>query len=430
MAICSQRLSSRRERGPGVSGRKGRIPGILAMIGPGIAVAATGVGAGDIISATVAGSRFGLVIAWTAIVGAMLKFVLAEGVARWQLATGTTILEGWITRLGRGVRVYFLVYLVIWSFVVGAALISACGLAGHAFFPALSYQAWGVIHSIGAVIFVLIGRYTTFENSMKLFVGVMFVAIVAAAATSKVDGGALLAGSFIPRVPAGSIALLLAVIGGIGGTITLLSYSYWLREKGWCGEEHIRLARIDLLIAYSLTGLFGIATVALAASTLQAGGVTVEGKNAAIQMAGMLRDRGGEMGARLFLIGFWGAVASSLVGVWQSIPYLFAEYVRLSRKGDPVADVSRTAPYRWYLFFLAAPPVILLYLSKPVWLVILYAAVGSLFMPFLAGTLLYMMNREDWIGRHRNRFWSNAGLLFSLVLFLYLGVMEIAKRIG
>ena len=59
----------------------------LMIIGPGFAVAATGVGAGDMVSAAVAGSRYGMAIAWAAIVGAILKYVMNEGVARWQLAT-------------------------------------------------------------------------------------------------------------------------------------------------------------------------------------------------------------------------------------------------------------------------------------------------------------------------------------------------------
>ncbi len=404
---------------------------ILSMVGPGIAVAATGVGAGDIIAATVAGSRFGLAVAWTALVGAILKFVLAEGVARWQLATGTTLLEGWITRLGRPVRIYFLVYLVIWTFIVGAALISACGLAGHALFPQLGYRTWGVIHSIVAVVFVLIGRYTTFENSMKLFVGVMFVAILAAAYSADVSRTDLFRGTFIPTIPEGSVGLLLAVIGGVGGTITLLAYSYWLREKGWNSPGYILFARVDLLIAYTLTGVFGIAIIALAGTTLHQGGVEVEGKDAALRMADMLRARGGDTGALLFLIGFWGAVASSLVGVWQSIPYLFSEYVRLVRREDQSTEPSRTPAYRWYLGFLAVPPVILLYVGKPVWLIILYAAVGALFMPFLAGTLLYMMNRADWVGaEHKNGRLTNGALVCSLALFAYLAIVEIAKKLG
>lgn len=51
------------------------------------------------------------------------------------------------------------VYLVVWSFVVGGALIGACGFAAHALAPFLSYRAWGIIHSAAAVVFVLVGRY-------------------------------------------------------------------------------------------------------------------------------------------------------------------------------------------------------------------------------------------------------------------------------
>ncbi len=421
---------------------------LLSRIGPGIAVAATGVGAGDIVSAAVAGSRFGLVVVWAALLGALLKFILAEGVARWQLATGTTILEGWITRLARPVRIYFLIYMIIWSFVVGGALISACGLAAHALAPGVSYIAWGWIHSLVAVVFVWFGRYTLFENAMKLFVGMMFVGIVASFAQAGVPIGELMRGLTVPRVPSGSIGLLLAVIGGVGGTITLLSYSYWLREKGWNEARHLPFARLDLGLAYLVTGIFGVATISLAAVTLFAAGIEVEGRNAALRMAEMLGERGG-MASRLFLIGFWGAVASSLVGVWQSVPYLYTEYVRLARGGDVFAaqksrsararsggpggtpvDPTRTVHYRVYLLYLAIPPIALLYMAKPVWLVILYAVVGSFFMPFLAGTLLYMLNRREWMGTHRNGIPANAGLAFALGLFAYLAIAEIVKRVG
>ncbi|MCG8668777.1 MAG: Nramp family divalent metal transporter, partial [Pseudomonadales bacterium] len=70
-------------------------------IGPGIMVAATGVGAGDVVTAAVAGARYGYLILWAALIGAILKWSLNEGLARWQLATGTTLLEGWIRHMPR-----------------------------------------------------------------------------------------------------------------------------------------------------------------------------------------------------------------------------------------------------------------------------------------------------------------------------------------
>ena len=68
--------------------------GLAALIGPGLMVAATGVGAGDMTAATIGGAGFGLVLIWAVVLGAFFKFVLNEGLARWQLATDTTLVEG------------------------------------------------------------------------------------------------------------------------------------------------------------------------------------------------------------------------------------------------------------------------------------------------------------------------------------------------
>src|SRR3712207_853070 len=67
----------------------------LRLIGPGLVVAATGVGAGDMVSSLTAGTQFGTVLIWAIILGALLKFALTEGLGRWYMASKTTVLEGW-----------------------------------------------------------------------------------------------------------------------------------------------------------------------------------------------------------------------------------------------------------------------------------------------------------------------------------------------
>jgi Mn2+/Fe2+ NRAMP family transporter len=104
-------------------------------LAPGLLVAATGVGAGDLLTAGYAGSRVGLSLIWAVIFGAVLKWSLTEGLARWQMATGTTLLEGWATRLGGWIRWVFLGYLLLWSLVTGASLGKACGVAGDGLLP-------------------------------------------------------------------------------------------------------------------------------------------------------------------------------------------------------------------------------------------------------------------------------------------------------
>ena len=142
---------------------------LLALIGPGILVAATGVGAGDLATASFTGSVLGLTILWAVVVGAFLKFVLNEGLARWQLATGNTLLEGCVEHFGAPVRWIFLCYLVVWSFLVGAALMSAVGvtcLAVYAPFQAAHVNKifYGAMHSAIAVVLVKAGGYRLFRT--------------------------------------------------------------------------------------------------------------------------------------------------------------------------------------------------------------------------------------------------------------------------
>ena len=48
----------------------------------------------------------------------------------------------------------------------------------------------------------------------------------------------------------------------------------------------------------------------------------------------------------IFLIGFWGAVFSSLLGVWQSIPYLFVDFI-LIRQASLEIVVATGVGHRW-----------------------------------------------------------------------------------
>jgi len=103
---------------------------VLWWFGPVIIMATSGIGASDIITATVGGATHGLLTLLSALIlGAFFKFVLSEGLARWQLATGLTALEFWARHFPRWVMGLFACYLVLWAVTVSDALVSGCGLA-------------------------------------------------------------------------------------------------------------------------------------------------------------------------------------------------------------------------------------------------------------------------------------------------------------
>ena len=407
-----------------------------AIIGPGILVAATGVGAGDLATAAFAGSKLGVLILWAVVVGAFVKFVLNEGLTRWQLATGETLLEGAMSRLGRPAQYIFLVYLVAWTFMVAAALMSACGVAAQAILPIADDPStgkitFGIILSIIGVVMVRAGGYRLFEKVMSLCIGVMFVTVVLTAILLRPDLGSLLGGLWpsIPDVDGGGLAWTIALIGGVGGTVTILCYGYWIREEGRESEEDLATCRLDLAIAYVMTAVFGLAMVIIGST------IEVEGKGAGliVSLADSLGRELGTAGRWIFLVGAFGAIFSSLLGVWQSVPYLFADLWRvIAGKGGEGStgtagsgSLSETAAYRWYLYGMASLPMIGLWVGFAR-MQKLYAIVGALFLPMLALVLLLLNGRTAWVGeRYRNHPVTSVFLAAILLFFAMAGWMKL-----
>lgn len=402
------------------------------LIGPGLVAAATGVGAGDLVAALVAGTKFGTVFVWTIIAGAIIKYFLNEGVGRFQLASGQTILQGWRS-LGHWALIYFGIYIVIWGFIYGAAGSSSAALAATAIFPQIPLKGWAILHAIICLIFVWIGRYQFFEKVMSLLTGIMFITIVGTAVIVLPQLDQIATG-LIPRTPNGSITYALGLIGGVGGSITIASYGYWVREKNWSGPSWIPVMRLDTCVAYTLTAIFTLSLLIVGAEFLYGSGIELQNEEGLIHLAVLLGKEFGTPVYWLFLLGFWSASFTSVLGVFNGVPYLFADLVRHFKKEVPgtkkPAPVSVRDPfYRGFLLWMTFPPMLLLFLEKPVGLVILYGVLGSLFMPFISVTLLILLNSKKLDPVYRNRWWANAVLIISLVLFAILAVIQIMDMV-
>lgn len=409
---------------------------LLAIIGPGILISATGVGAGDLAAAAFAGSKLGVAVLWAVLVGAFIKYVITEGLTRWQLATGETLIEGAITRLGKPAQYFFLTYFLIWTFGVGSSLISACGVAAHALFPVFADPVqgkivFGLIHSLLGLGLVLAGSFRLFEGVMSVCVGVMFLLVVITAILVEPAWGDVAKGVVVPSIPAyedgGSeqgLAWTLALMGGVGGTLTILSYGYWIREEGREEIGALRLCRLDLMVAYVVTALFGLAVIIIASKSdlgRQASAALV------VSLSDQLGGVVGDTGRRIFLVGAWAAMFSSLLGVWQSVPYMFADYWSLTRhlkvgkRDEPRRVDTKSKPYRVYLFIIATVPMLgLLYDFEVVQK--LNSIYGALVMPMVALVLLILNGRVDWVGAaNRNRPITVAVLLGILAFFAWTG---------
>ncbi|MBK5290639.1 MAG: Nramp family divalent metal transporter [Acidobacteriia bacterium] len=393
---------------------------------------ATSVGAGDILTGSLAGSEAGIGIIWAVPAGIVLKWTLNEGIARWQMATGTTLLEGWITRLGSWIQWLFLAYLMLFTLVVGGMLSSACGVAGAGILPLgdmeRSRAVWGSLHALAGLALVWFGGYELLKKLLAWCVGAMFATVTLTAFLLSPDWRAVAHG-MVPSIPPSGPGWPVSLIGAIGGTVALVSYGYWIREEGRSGQQGLRACRFDLLLSYAVIGLFGMAVVIIGSRVRVAG----QGAGLALLLADQLGGSLGAPGRWIFLLGFWAAVFSALLGVWQSIPYLFTDFLWL-RQGRgiaqrPTVDAARSLPYRAYLVFMSTVPLLLL--RWPVQeLQLAFGITGAMLLPFLALTLLIMNNRTSWTTAAFRSHWTiNVVLGFALLLFGWVAMNEIVGAI-
>ena len=237
-------------------------------LGPGIVAAATGVGAADLVATLTAGSRYGYMLMWAVVLGVVFKIVLVEGTGRYYLSTGKTIFQGWRT-LGVWTSWYFGIYIMIWGFVYGATAMSSVALPLAALFPGVDSKIFAVVSGLIGLGLVWINKYGLIEKLMTVLIGIMFFAVLVSAALTAPNLGEILTG-LIPRIPAeeGAMFYVLGLAGGVGGTITLAAYGYWLREKGWNTPKWMKVMRYDNATAYILTGIFVIATMIMGVELL------------------------------------------------------------------------------------------------------------------------------------------------------------------
>jgi len=401
--------------------------------GPGLIMAASGIGASDIVSATVGGATHGFALLWALLVGTFFKFVLSEGLARWQLATGTTLLEGWAKHLPRWVMILFAIYLVLWSIAVSGALVSGCGLAvetlSHGFIP----RTWGGFgQAILAFLLIRLAGGSALSRFMKPLITVMFVTVVSCAVLTFHDPSGVLRGLSVPTIPDGAGAFVLSLIGGIGGSLSLLGYNYLLRDKGRVDASNLRAVRRDLAAAYLFTAVFGISVMLIASRVFHSAGVAITDREAITRMAEALAEQTGRVGFYFYSLGFWAAVTASLLGVWQSIPGVITDCHRLLRKqsteASGIGSKSNSFEWRAALAFMALASVPFAFVGRPLVIIIAFTVLGSLFIPFLAATLLYLNTRVTFPPPLRsNRAITNVVLGVILVLFLVVGGIEIAS---
>ena len=205
----------------------------LAALGPGFILAATSIGPGSIVSSTNAGANFGYNLFWWFIVMLVFRAVFSLAMNRYTVVTGKPLMVGIREKYGKVWAVLAGVFAFLGQCVYGIGNFMGCGLGMNMLFPGLPVKYGGLIALvICAVLFFLKNLYHKMETVMKVLVGIMaIIFIISLIGTAGIPYDGTVSHSIV-GMPAGSMALMLSLLGTTASLGTCAWGSSLAKEKG------------------------------------------------------------------------------------------------------------------------------------------------------------------------------------------------------
>ncbi len=400
----------------------------LRAMGPGIVVVLTWLGAGDLVDASVAGGAYGYALMWVLALALVIRWLFVSAIARYQLCNphGESVMQGF-HRLHPLLPLGIAVATLLLSHVIGVYMYKGLGESLRALTGGGHDLFWGLLWAVAFHLLLHRGEYRRVEIAFLIFLGLLSASLLGASLWSGPDLGAIVSGTVGFRLPEtrGSFDPMLVAVslmGAVAGSLANLMYPYFIREKGWTSPAHRTVQRYDLALGIVVLIILDLSVWVLGAEVLHSRGLQVE--NLA-DLAEVLARTLGPLGAHLFYLGVFSAVASSIVGNALGYSSIATDaFLVWSRKLRGTSDSGyRTHPgFRAMVLWCLFSPLVWLGTGQGnfVPLTVAVNAIQVLILPVLAISMWLLTANPRYIGpKHRNSPAEN----LAMALFTTLAIL-------
>lgn len=406
----------------------------LAQIGPGLILAASIVGTGELINTTALGAQQGFVLLWLILISCVIKVFIQVEMGRYAITQGKTSLAAIHTLPGPRFGTSWLAWLWLFMMLATNFQIAAMeGLVGEAAVMVFhgdngakvgqgltaSIPFWAGVTCVAAIALLLSGGYKRLEKITTILVALVTLVTVLGAMRLPMNL-ADIAGGLAFRLPDTKDGLLLAFsafgITGVGAS-ELFAYPYWCIEKGYARAVGPKTSddawvarargwlRVMQLDAWFSMVVFTLATVAfyfMGAAVLNGqlkAGVIFESD---LKDAGMIRTLThmymqviGDWSRPFFLIGAWAVLFKTLYVATAANSRMTADFLNLGGfwPQKTPADRERTVNVFCVVYPILAMSIFLAY-PKPLGLITIGGAAQALMLPLIAGATLFLRYRD------------------------------------
>ena len=412
----------------------------LKKIGPGIVLAGSIIGSGELLLTTSLGAQYGFVFLWLILFSCVIKVFVQIELGRYAISSGKPTLAALDELPGPRLGAHWLVWW--WFFMLLAtvfqlgAMVGGVGQALDMAMPKVSLwladvasgvspqlaaairarpeYPWAFPTALAAVLLLISGGYRRIEVVTTFMVAAVTLITVICVCMLPGTGYPLTLGDLQEGfslqaffLPAAAIAAAFSAFGITGvGASELYSYPYWCLEKGYARYTGPRRAddawvdrakgwlRVMYLDAWVSMVVFTVATVAfyvLGAKVLHSLKLNPKGPDMIRTLSEMYVPAFGEWTKIFFLIGVWAVLFKTLYVASASHSRLTADFLSLTKA---VRYTEPTQRPRWIRRFCILYPLValILYLAfgDPRAMVVVGGIAQGVTLPIISGAAIYL----------------------------------------
>lgn len=413
----------------------------LRKIGPGIILAGTIVGSGELLLTTKLGAEQGFVFLWLILLSCVIKVFVQTELGRYAISSGKPTLGALNELDGPRFRVQWMVW---WWFVMMCSTIfqlgAMTGTVGQCFnqaFPQVSAQMaaslqsswpmaakqisshpetpWAFFTCFFAILLLWSGSYRRIESiTTFLVVSLTVVTVIATAAlpaTKFPIPWDQVADGMKFQVPSAGIAVAFGVFGITGvGAAELFYYPYWCLEKGYArcvgrsdeSEAWVHRAkgwiRVMYLDAWVSMVVFTVSTVAfyfMGATVLKPQGLVPKGTEMILTLSRMFVDSFGSWTHAAFLVGAAAVLFKTLYLSSAGNARLVADLASLGGFTQYRNSTDRGRVIHWVSLLIPVIALVLfLTFREPGQMVAFGGLAQAATLPIISGATIYFRYRK------------------------------------
>ena len=394
--------------------------GALKRIGPGMILAASIVGSGELIATTNLGAQIGYVGLWIILLSCFIKPVIQAELGRFTIASGETGLAG--LNLVPGPRFKLNWIVIAWFVMTMITLMQLGAMFGgvaqvmNLLVPAISVPLWVLILLVLTLALLLGGGYERIEGiaviKVALFTMLTLLSALLLMRMPQYFSWSAAAEGLKFKMPAEGLSQAIAVFGIVGvGASELFMYPYWCVEKGYArfagkydGSENwetrargwVKVMHVDILASMLIYTVATIAFFLLGAGVLHGMGL-IPGNNETKMIATLSNIYTQTFGGWAVWLFYAGAIATlygTIFAATAANSRVFADMIRLTGAFKNDDYVTRVKFRNGYIVISLIIPVCLyFFFQAPVKMVLAGGIAQSMMLPIIGIGALFLHHR-------------------------------------